>query len=145
MNLLQRLRRGLKPAASPRAVADLVTPSMFAPESPGRSSSPGQAAPVGINAHSEAWIASLPRSVRPVHLRERHPRVVNQLALCWKDHELVERVLASLIVDDRGGRQGFTPPVLAELLNLQEFHADQRHLDGCEPLWADSTLATGDR
>ncbi len=142
MKLVQRLRRRFGRSGSASAAPEFQMTSMFAAEF----DRPGQAAPVEITALSSAWLASLPRHVRPVELGSRHPRVVNQLALCWKDHDLTERVLLSLILDQRGGRQGFTATVLAELMNLREFHADRK--DGGsddDPLWADSTLATVDR
>lgn len=117
-----------------------LTPSMFAPLAV--PPAPGRNQP--LSALGRQWLESLPRRMRPLQLAERHPRLVNQLALCWHDHRLAERVLASLIVDQRGGRQGFAPPVLAELMVLREYHGDWSE-DEVDPIWADSTLATVDR
>lgn len=126
----------------PESGHDGLTPSMFAPLSAHRAPAGGQ--PVRLNPISQRWLDSLPRRIRPLQLVERFPRLVNQIALCWRDHRLTDRVLASLIVDQRGGRQGFPPPVLAELMNLREYHAD-RSEDEPDAIWADSTLATVDR
>lgn len=143
MKFLQRLRRRFGRSAPVRAAPEFQTTSMFTTE-PEKA---GLEPPVGITALSKNWLASLPRHVRPVQLVLRHPRIVNQLALCWTDLDLTERVLSSLIVDQRGGRQGFTAAVLAELMNLQEFHADRSDPGGGRPdeLWADSSLAIVDR
>lgn len=69
---------------------------------------------------TEEWMASLPRWAQPKALAERHRRLTNRLALCWSDTALAERVLDELIVDKRGGRQGFSVEVAAELLALRE-------------------------
>ncbi len=142
MSFLQRLRRGFKRSIPVSASPEFQTTSMFTAE-PIR---PVEAVAVEITALSKAWLASLPPRVRPVELPGRHPRVVNQLALCWRDHELTERVLSSLILDQRGGRQGFATAVLTELMNLREFHADRKEGGDVEdPLWTDSSLAIVDR
>lgn len=64
------------------------------------------------------WIASLPISVRPIELGKAHPRLVNRLSLCWKDHALTTRVLTGLMVDRRGNRKGFPKAIVVELLEL---------------------------
>lgn len=142
MEFLQRLRRRLARSSPAKTEPSFETTSMFTAET-GRMA---PARPAEMNPRALAWMASLPSRVRPLELGRRHPRLVNQLALCWKDLELTERIFVSLIVDDRGSRQGFAPAVLAELMNLREFHGDREGAaNGAEPLWADSTFATVDR
>ena len=142
MKFLQRLRRRFERPRAMAAAPRFQTTSMLAAEL----ENPVEERPVEITALSRKWLVGLPRDVRPMQLAQRHPRIVNQLALCWRDHELTERVLSSLIVDQRGGRQGFAAEVLAELMNLREFHADRKDGgDDQDPLWADSTLAIVDR
>lgn len=77
---------------------------------------------------TEEWMATLPRWARPKALAERHRRLTNRLALCWRDPALAERVLDELIVDRRGGRQGFSVEVAAELLALREELMRQQRL-----------------
>jgi hypothetical protein len=143
MGLFKRLQRALGRAEPVGRKLEFQATSLF----PAEATRPGEAAPTELSAASRAWLASLPRRVRPVLLGSRHPRVANQLALCWQDYKLTERVLSSLILDQRGGRQGFSAPVLAELMDLREYHADRRKGDDddADSLWEDSAMAIVDR
>lgn len=67
------------------------------------------------------WIARLPKSVQPLNLLRQYPRVANNLALNWPDRKAFRHCLYDLLVDKRGGRQGFPAPVLQELLRLREW------------------------
>ena len=69
------------------------------------------------------WAATLPRSVQPLTLMRRFPRIANQLAAVWSEAPSVRSYLDSLLVDDRGRRQGFPQDVLTELLSLRLYHA----------------------
>ena len=66
------------------------------------------------------WLLTLPQDVRPVELLRRYPRIANKLAEGWSDAEGTDRRLEDLVLDRRGGRQGFPPPVAEELLRLRE-------------------------
>jgi len=68
------------------------------------------------------WAATLPHSVQPLALMRRFPRIANQLAAVWSETPAVRSYLDSLLVDDRGHRQGFPPEVLRELLSLRLYH-----------------------
>jgi hypothetical protein len=68
------------------------------------------------------WVATLPRSVRPLALMRRFPRIANQLAAVWSETPSVRSYLDGLLVDDRGHRQGFPQDVLRELLSLRLYH-----------------------
>jgi hypothetical protein len=46
------------------------------------------------------------------------PRVANRLAIAWPDPKAVQEVLDDVLIDRRGGRQGFPPAVQQELLRL---------------------------
>lgn len=70
---------------------------------------------------SRRWLRQLPPRRRPLRLCEAHPRVVNRIAWCWPDVLLREQVLDDLLVDRRGGRQGFPAPMVRELQRLREF------------------------
>jgi len=50
-------------------------------------------------------------------LEHFHPNIVDRLTLLWGYPECLN-LLDSLTVDSRGGRQGFRPEVLAELMFL---------------------------
>lgn len=79
-----------------------------------------------LSATAEGWMDALPPRVRPVQLAETFPRICNRLALVWRDAALCERIFDDLLVDRRGGRQGFPPPITQELLRLHEYH-ERRH------------------
>lgn len=56
-------------------------------------------------------------------LERAHPHIVERLRLTWGFPE-GGRYLAKLIVDTRGGRVGFSPSVMSELLTLATLAAD---------------------
>jgi hypothetical protein len=67
------------------------------------------------------WIARLPQEVRPLNLLRQYPRIANNLALHWPDANAFRHCLYDLLIDKRGGRQGFPQPVLQDLLQLREY------------------------
>ncbi len=80
---------------------------------------------LAVGRAGRTWLASLPVATWPGELARQFPRIVNQLALAWPDRVLCDRTFDRLLVDDRGGRQGFPPAVQAELLALRRLRADQ--------------------
>lgn len=72
------------------------------------------------------WLQRLPARRRPYRLCTRYPRVANRIAWAWSDVDMTNQVLDDLLVDRRGGREGFPPWVLRELRRLQEFNQQQR-------------------
>lgn len=79
-----------------------------------------------VTGTTRRWLRGLPARRRPLRLCESHPRVANRIAWCWNDPELTDTVLQDLLVDRRGGRQGFAPILVRELQRLREFNAQQR-------------------
>jgi hypothetical protein len=71
-----------------------------------------------LSSATNAWLKTLPPSLRPLELCRTYPRVANRIALCWNELPLIEAVFNELLVDRRGGRIGFPVPVAAELLRL---------------------------
>jgi len=65
------------------------------------------------------WAKGLPAKVRPVALMDAFPRVANLLAANWKDPTAFYRYMGSLLIDRRGGRQGFPSEIRKELLSLR--------------------------
>ncbi len=80
------------------------------------------------------WLRELPPRRRPLRLCEVHPRVANRIAWCWQDAILSDALLDDLLVDRRGGRNGFSPIVVRELRRLREFNAQHRIETGPEGL-----------
>ena len=54
-------------------------------------------------------------------LEKGFPRVVDKILLMWGAKEFPE-FLSTLMIDTRGGRQGFPFEVIQELMFLQEIH-----------------------
>jgi hypothetical protein len=78
-----------------------------------------------LSLRAQRWLSRLPEDSQPRELPGRYPRIVNQLAACWRDHGLTEHLLDQLLTDTRGGRVGFAPDIVAELEMLYLLH-DQR-------------------
>ncbi len=57
------------------------------------------------------------RSVRA--LPSKYPHVLNRLARLWSAPVEAHRCLEELLLSSRGGRQGFPPAVITELMLLQ--------------------------
>lgn len=99
-----------------------------------------------LSTAAQVWLGNLPARLQPMQLCERYPRVANRLALCWRDPGLTEQLFNEFLLDRRGGRKGFPPPVAIELLRLREWH-DQRPIAEVrgDDRWDSRFLAVVDR
>ncbi|MBB5270711.1 hypothetical protein [Quisquiliibacterium transsilvanicum] len=70
-----------------------------------------------------ALLESLPPHLRLITLRGQYPRLLNRVAGAWHDSTSFEETIDSLIIDRRGGRQGFPFEVLSELTELREYRS----------------------
>jgi hypothetical protein len=59
----------------------------------------------------------------PSHLDARHPRILERIAQLWGTSQL-DGYLQELLIDSRGGRQGFAPEVMSDLMFLHSLHID---------------------
>ncbi|MCY0856394.1 hypothetical protein [Cupriavidus sp. D39] len=66
------------------------------------------------------WLAVLPPEARPLELCRTYPRIGNQLAALCANPAALSDFLADLLIDKRGGRQGFPDGIALELSKLQE-------------------------
>ena len=71
---------------------------------------------------TERWFCGLPPSVRPICLIEQYPRIVNIVAVEWKNPTAFRALIADLLIDHRGGRKGFPEAILRELRALHNFY-----------------------
>ncbi|GJG94843.1 hypothetical protein [Cupriavidus pauculus] len=81
------------------------------------------------------WLAQLPREFRPLELFYAYPRIGNQLAALG-NASAVSAFVAALLIDERGGRQGFPGGIALELSRLQEYLLQllqPRNLDAAAP------------
>jgi hypothetical protein len=91
------------------------------------------------------WAGDLPKQVRPVALMRSHPRIANLIAANWKDPTAFHKYLGNLLVDRRGGRQGFSFEIKEELARLRTAYSlhTSEHGSGVEGLPA-APLEPGD-
>lgn len=66
------------------------------------------------------WLASLPPEARPLEVCRAYPRIGNQLAALGGNPAALSAYLGDLLIDTRGGRQGFPGGIALELSQLQE-------------------------
>ena len=59
--------------------------------------------------------------VYPQHIERDFPRILSKIATLWGKPEL-DDFLASLMVSDRPGRQGFSPEIAMEIFRLSTLH-----------------------
>jgi hypothetical protein len=79
------------------------------------------------------WLRRLPPARKPLRLCERFPRVANRIAWCWPDAALCAQVFDDLLLDRRGGRQGFPRPVVLELRRLRDYREQRPAAESAAP------------
>jgi hypothetical protein len=75
-----------------------------------------------LNPVSERWLEALPPNLRPRETARRFPHVVNLLATRWLSPPACREYFTELLLDTRGGRQGFPQDVASELFALKNYH-----------------------
>lgn len=65
------------------------------------------------------WFDSLPANGRPIEMMKTYPRIANRIAFAWRDPQKAQEVMDDLLIDQRGGREGFPPFVMIELMRLR--------------------------
>jgi hypothetical protein len=65
----------------------------------------------------------LPFDCYPIALAKTFPRIANALATFWDRPDELTRYMGELLVDRRGGRNGFPLAVLEELNQLKVYYA----------------------
>jgi hypothetical protein len=73
------------------------------------------------------WLASLPPDVRPSALPTRFVRIANAISRTWSDHRRCLEYLEDLLIDRRGGRQGFPFEVALEIAGLKDYYETTIH------------------
>lgn len=71
------------------------------------------------------WARDIPSELRPRAMVIKFPRIANALADAWSRPKLFNMLLCQLMLDDRGGRQGFPFDVLQDLANLRVYFDSQ--------------------
>lgn len=70
---------------------------------------------------TEEWIDLLPPAMFPGALATHYPRIVNLIAMLWKNRIGCPLYFDELLIDRRGGRQGFPQAVKLDLLRLRDY------------------------
>jgi hypothetical protein len=76
------------------------------------------------------WMSGLPVEVRPIELARAIPRIANSIAELWRRVAPCAEYLDTLVVDQRGGRQGFPPEIARELTLLRSYYAELHPRNG---------------
>jgi hypothetical protein len=84
--------------------------------------SPESAADSCLSQQAVSWLLALPEAVRPTKLAASYPRVVNRLCQLWRRPVEMDRYFEDLMIDRRGGRQGFPLNVAQELASLSDYY-----------------------
>lgn len=66
------------------------------------------------------------------HVEQKFPRIVARLVELWHSGAC-RPYLNSLLLDERGDRQGFPPEVMDELILLDRIHGSRALPDGTQP------------
>ncbi|WP_427307329.1 hypothetical protein [Cupriavidus sp. H39] len=85
------------------------------------------------------WVLSLPGEARPLMLCRRYPRIGNQLAALSANPAALHDFLVELLIDKRGGRQGFPDGIALELSRLHAYLVRQLPGGSDAPGWPDLT------
>jgi hypothetical protein len=86
------------------------------------------ASPEGVVPTADAllWFAKLPEPIRPKQLMQQFPRVLNRIAAHWPQRPECLSVLEDLLIDRRGTRSGFAPPIAEEIARLRDYRVLER-------------------
>ena len=84
------------------------------------------------------WARSIPSELRPRALVIKFPRIANAMADAWSNPQLFNMLLCQLMLDDRGGRQGFPFDVLKDLANLRVYFDSRYKYPGTD-VWSSVT------
>lgn len=76
-----------------------------------------------LRGETATWLEALPEHVRPQELARQFPRIANRLQEIWKRPAICEQYIEDLVVDRRGGRQGFPAKVATEIVELRDYYA----------------------
>jgi hypothetical protein len=69
------------------------------------------------------WLDAMPDEYRPLELAKQFARLANLIASTWDNPGDCSAFIHSLLRDQRGGRRGFPPEVMEEIINLRMYFA----------------------
>jgi hypothetical protein len=81
---------------------------------------------VHLLGHTDNWLNSLPKGVRPLRLQHEFPRIANDLAQLWADASALERYFEEKQFSPRRDRRGFPPLIKEELWAMHVYTLQDR-------------------
>lgn len=75
---------------------------------------------INLTAEADDYFRTLPGLIYPQALVNRFARIANRIVELRYDESDLENYFESLINDTRGGRQGFPPEVMQDILQLRD-------------------------
>jgi hypothetical protein len=70
---------------------------------------------------TDNWLNALPVGVRPIHLQQEFPRIVNDLARLWAQTSALDLYFEEKEFSPREDRSGFPPLIKEELLAMHVY------------------------
>ncbi len=83
--------------------------------------------PETLNPETIRWLAALPVDVRPTLFPIQYVRIANMLARVWSSPRACLDYFDELLIDRRGGRQGFPFEIALELAGLKDHYETVVH------------------
>jgi hypothetical protein len=77
---------------------------------------------IDLSPAASKWLTCLDEKVRPRHLPEQYPRIVNRMVELWQHPALMRTYFQELMVETRGNRAGFPDAVMVELGSLKHHY-----------------------
>lgn len=68
------------------------------------------------------WLGELPAHVRPGKCAQYYPRIANRMCKLWPSPLFLKDYLQDLVLDKRGGRQGFPHGITHELEAFRHYY-----------------------
>lgn len=93
---------------------------------------------VGLHPATAQWLNGFPSRVVPANCAEHYPRIVNRIHQLWTSPAHLKMYLQDLVLDKRGGRQGF-PHGIAEELEVFRQYCEVLYPSQDTCLWAKNT------
>jgi hypothetical protein len=79
-------------------------------------------AKVELTPTAASLLSSLPPEVAPTRLAQTFPHIFNKIADLWTVPLRLDPYFDSLLIDQRGGRQGFALGIALEILTFKEHY-----------------------
>jgi ankyrin repeat protein len=94
-----------------------------------------------MNSCLQAALARHPERY-PSRLGERYPRILDRIAELWGTTQ-IDQYLQELLLDTRGGRQGFAPEVMSDLMFLHGLHVEVTQAAPAGDVWGREAVRKG--